>query len=122
MAMNREQKRAMQKRGMATEDGEPAPNRERRAPAPTPKEERTSPRQYVREVVAELRKTSWPTRAETLRLSLIVLIAVVVLTLFIFGLDFVFNDLVGRLIDTERPTQAAALAPALFFLRPTRSR
>ena len=38
--------------------------RQRKAPpAPKPKEERTGPLQFLREVRAELRKVAWPTRA-----------------------------------------------------------
>src|SRR5262245_38507328 len=101
MAMNREQKRALQKRGLAGEDGAPVATRERRQPTARPKEERTKPRQYVREVLGELRKTSWPTRQETIRLGVIVLIAIVLLTALIFGLDLLFGEMITRLIDTN---------------------
>lgn len=113
MAMNREQKRAMQRRGLADADGAPVATKERRPPAPKPKEERTPPRQFLSEVTAELRKTSWPTRAETVRLALIVLVAIIVLTAFIFGLDLVFGELMSKLFNTtSSPTAAAA---ALFL-------
>jgi preprotein translocase subunit SecE len=107
--MNREQKRAMQKRGMADAEGAPVATRERRAPVAKPtKEERSNPRQYTREVVAELRKTSWPSRQETIRLAIIVFIAIVVLTAFIFGLDLFFGDMITRLINTGKQSAAAA--------------
>jgi len=115
MAMNREQKRAMQKQGMATEDGSPSSPKNRRAPAPKTKEERSNPRQYFREVVAELRKTSWPTRAETLRLGFIVFVAIVVLTLFIFGLDVLFSEAMTRLFNTSESPQSALGAAALLI-------
>ena len=116
MAMNREQKRAMQKRGMAGEDGAPVATRERRQPAPRPaKEKRTPPRQYMREVIGELRKTSWPTRKETVRLAIIVLIAIVVLTAFIFGVDLLFGEAITRLLDTS-DTNAAAHAAAVLLI------
>ena len=72
MAMNREQKRAMQKRGLADADGSPVATRERRQPTPKAAEARTPIRQVLQEIIAELRKTSWPTRDETIRLALIV--------------------------------------------------
>jgi preprotein translocase subunit SecE len=112
MAMNREQKRAMQRRGLADADGAPIATRERRPPAPKPKEERTPPRQFISEVLAELRKTSWPTRSETVRLALIVLVAIVVLTAFIFGVDLLFSETLGRLFKT---TSDAALGATLFL-------
>jgi preprotein translocase subunit SecE len=117
MAMNREQKRALQKRGMADDEGAPVATRERRQPPVRTKEERTAPRQYVREVVGELRKTSWPTRAETIRLAIIVLIAIVFMTALIFGLDLLFGEAVTRLIDTtDDPTAAAAGAAAILMI------
>jgi preprotein translocase subunit SecE len=120
MAMNREQKRAMQKRGMSGEDGAPTATRERRAPAARPaKEARTSPRQYLREVIGELRKTSWPTRQETIRLAVIVLIAIVFMTTFIFAVDLLFGEAITRLLDTSDTPQSAAGAAALFMIRVT---
>jgi preprotein translocase subunit SecE len=117
MAMNREQKRALQKRGMSDGEGAPVATRERRQTVTKPtKEARTNPRQYVREIIAELRKTSWPTREETIRLAIIVAVAILVLTLFIFGLDLLFGDLTTRLLNTtDKQTSAAAVG--LFTMR-----
>lgn len=87
MAMNREQKRLLQKQGAIDADG--APKASRRAPqAPRPKEQRTKPRQFLREVRAEMRKVNWPTRAETMNYSVIVFITIVILTALIAGVDF----------------------------------
>ena len=56
MAMNREQKRMMQRQGQLGPDGEPvAKQRKRAAPQPKAKEKRTTPMQFVREVRTELR-------------------------------------------------------------------
>jgi len=91
MAMNRETKRLMQKQGQLKDDGSPAASR-RQAPSPNaPREPRTKPRQFVREVNAELRKVAWPTRNETINLSLVVLVFLILLTALIFGLDWVFS-------------------------------
>jgi preprotein translocase subunit SecE len=116
MAMNREQKRAAQRQGLAGADGAPVATRDRSRPAQRLKEERTSPKQFMSEVMAELRKTSWPTRQETIRLAIIVFIAIIVLTAFIFGIDLLFGDLLGRLFDTTSDTTAAAALPLLAFL------
>src|SRR5690606_9297579 len=75
MAMNREQKRAAQRQGLAGPDGAPITTRERPRPQQRLKEERVSPRQFISEVTSELKKTSWPTRQETIRLAIIVFIA-----------------------------------------------
>src|SRR5829696_5497562 len=88
--MNREMKRRLQKSGDLTADGSPA-----RAPrvAPSkPREERTSPAQFVREVRAELRKVAWPTRAEVRNYSIVVLITVVLFTAFIALCDYLFGS------------------------------
>jgi len=54
-------------------------------------QERTSPMQFLREVRSELRKVNWPTRSEVLNYSLVVLITVIVLTVFIGLLDWLFS-------------------------------
>jgi preprotein translocase subunit SecE len=89
--MNREQKRAAQKAGQVNADGSPATVRDRRAPAQRLKSERTKPTDFVREVRAELKKVSWPTRPEVIRYSVIVFVALVVFTGFVFGVDYVFE-------------------------------
>ncbi len=91
MAMNRETKRLLQRQGQLGEDGEPkAQKRQARPaqPAPHLKEERTKPKQFVREVRGEMRKVAWPTRAETMNYSAVVFITILVLTAFIALLDF----------------------------------
>lgn len=104
MALNREQKRALKKAGELSDDGSPAPRRQsatRSAPPPKEKEQRTGTREYVREVRAELRKVAWPTRQETRSYSLIVFVALVVMTTFIFLIDLVFSDAVLRLFNAK---------------------
>ena len=72
----------------------------RTAPSPNaPKEPRTKPRQFVREVNAELRKVAWPSREETLNLSLIVFVFLVILTAMIAGMDYGFSRAVLWIID-----------------------
>ena len=100
MALNRQQKRMLQKQGQLAADGE-TPTRQRKGPPPPkpPKEERTGPVQFVREVRGELRKVAWPTRQETIRYTIIVLVTVIVLTAFIAGLDWVFSEFVFKLFE-----------------------
>jgi preprotein translocase subunit SecE len=99
MAMNRETKRMLQRQGQLGADGAPTRAKPQPRPAPRPVKERTTPRQYLREVRGELRKVAWPTRAEVTRYSIIVLITVVVLTSYIFGLDYLFAKFVFFLFD-----------------------
>ena len=114
MAMNREQKRALQKAGQLAEDGTPIRG-ERRDPAQRLRQERTSPGQFVREVRSELRKVGWPTRKETARLSTIVFVAIVIMTAFIFAVDLGFNEVVDFLYPSPSSlsTAISAVLPLL---------
>jgi preprotein translocase subunit SecE len=96
--MSREQRRHLRRMGAINEAGAPV-RAPRTAPAPRPKEERTTPRQFLREVRGELRKVAWPTKEEVRKYSIIVLIAVVLLTAFIALLDYVFGTAVLWLYD-----------------------
>ena len=100
MAMNRQQKRMMQKQGQLGADGEAAP-RPRKGPPPpkAPTEERTSPVQFLREVRGELRKVAWPTRPEVVNYSIIVLVAVVLLTGYVALLDYGVGDVLLKLFQ-----------------------
>ncbi|TMK18520.1 MAG: preprotein translocase subunit SecE [Actinobacteria bacterium] len=62
--------------------------------APGEKKKRTPPRQFLREVRAELKKVAWPTRGEVVTYSVVVLVSVTFVTLFVFGLDSGFTHLV----------------------------
>jgi preprotein translocase subunit SecE len=95
--MNRETKRLLQRQGQIDAEGNPAvatrrePPRPVAAGAPRGAATRTRPAEFLREVRAELRRVAWPTRAETLNAALVVLIALVVLTTIIFGMDTAFS-------------------------------
>jgi preprotein translocase subunit SecE len=99
MTLNRQQRRMLQRSGDLDADGQAVPQR-RQAPAATAKpEERVGAAQFVREVRAELRKVAWPTREETIKYSIVVLVTVVVLTAFIAAADWLFSQLVLRLFS-----------------------
>ncbi|MEW6568050.1 MAG: preprotein translocase subunit SecE [Chloroflexota bacterium] len=53
---------------------------------------------FARETTAELRKVNWPTRREATNLTVIVLIALLVMSLLLGFLDFVFQQLFKLLI------------------------
>ena len=111
--MNREQKRAMQRAGQLGADGSPVSTRERRPVQATTKEDRTKPKEFVREVRSEMKKVAWPTRAETIRYSIIVFAAIVILGLFIFAIDLGFGQLTQFLFP--QATSAAGRAASLFL-------
>jgi len=98
MNYNREQKRMLQRQGSLSSDGS-AVRTERRTTVDRSKEKRTKPVEFLREVRAELRKVAWPTRAEVRKYSIVVLIAIVVLTAMIAGLDWLFGSLILDLFN-----------------------
>ncbi len=46
--------------------------------------------EYLREVRSELQKVAWPGRTEVANYTAVVLVTIVLLTLFVFGLDYLF--------------------------------
>jgi preprotein translocase subunit SecE len=88
----------MMKRDEERRKAVPRPVRAAGAPA---KKERTKPTQFVREVIAELRKVAWPTRKEVVGYSLVVLVASVVVAALIFGEDFLFTKLILGLFGVD---------------------
>ncbi len=48
-----------------------------------------APVQFVKEVIAELKKVTWPTREETIKLTVMVIVISLIVGAFIGGLDMV---------------------------------
>ena len=84
--MNRQTKRQMKRQGGET----PAPAERRRPAPPPPHKERTTAKEFLHEVRGELKKVAWPTKNEVITSTVVVLMAVVLMTALIFGLDYVF--------------------------------
>lgn len=99
MAMNREQKRLLRKQGQLNEAGEPVRGPRQQPKGAPSKDERTGAVQFVREVRGELRKVAWPSRDEVLNYSVVVFIAIVVLTAMIAGLDYFLGEAVLELFE-----------------------
>lgn len=104
--MNRETKRMMQRQGQMAPDGsapprKPAPgsssraqggSRSRSAGAPArANRHRTSPAEFTREVREEMRQVAWPTRAELINYSTVVLTTLVLMIALIFVLNLSFG-------------------------------
>ena len=53
---------------------------------------------FLREVRDELKKVVWPTRQETIRLTLVVIVVSLFVGLFLGGLDFVFTKLLQTIV------------------------
>jgi preprotein translocase subunit SecE len=54
-------------------------------------------RDFLNEVGAELKKSSWPTRKELMDSTLVVIITVLVLGLFVAAADVIFLRIIGFL-------------------------
>ena len=90
--MNRQMKRAQRREGAQGERAQ-ASAAARRAQLQQ-KKERTGARQFLKEVRQELRKVIWPTKQELVTYTIVVLVTVVVMTSYVFGLDVVFSKFV----------------------------
>jgi preprotein translocase subunit SecE len=62
------------------------------------KTRKTSVPEFVNQVRTETSKVVWPTREETVRTAIFVFIFMVLLSLFFFGIDSMFNALVNFLL------------------------
>ncbi len=54
--------------------------------------------QFLKEVRQEVRKVTWPTKEETFRYSLMVIIASLIVAGYLGGVDFVVKNLLERFI------------------------
>jgi len=54
---------------------------------------------YLYEVDSELKKVTWPTRQQVIRLSVIVIVVSVGIGLYLGALDFAFTSLMSILLD-----------------------
>ncbi len=64
------------------------------APPVDPSLEKTT--NFLREVQVELQKTTWPTRHEALRLTYVVIGVIIVLGIYMWGLDTILSFLVTK--------------------------
>jgi len=55
--------------------------------------------QFVRESRDELKRVTWPDRDEVTSFTMIVIVAVVIVSLFLYGVDTVLGMLVKGLLD-----------------------
>jgi preprotein translocase subunit SecE len=59
---------------------------------------KTNPAQYVREVLHEVSKVTWPSRKETGWATVTVFAMVVVIAVFFFGVDAIISKLVKLIL------------------------
>jgi preprotein translocase subunit SecE len=106
--MNRETKRAMARQQRTTDQGERLQQlrrgqqeKQRNAlKSPSAGGERKGLRgigKFGNEVMSELRKVNWPDRKTVAGYTIVVLVAVTIITAVIFGLDYLFGQAVVAL-------------------------
>ena len=83
--MNRELRRLQEKEEKRQKD------QRAKGLAQRPRRERTSLRQFLREVRQELRRVAWPSRQELMTFTAVTVITSTVLTGLTFGMDFLFK-------------------------------
>jgi preprotein translocase SecE subunit len=89
---NRAQKRALQRQGTLDAEGMPAARpREERRPPTTPSRGGFRPRQFLDEVILELRKVMKPKRAELINYSTVVFFTIAFMMCFVYALDYVYS-------------------------------
>ena len=54
--------------------------------------------EFVREVLAEFRKVTWPSRQEIINSTVVVIVVTVVLAFFLGGVDIVLARVVERIL------------------------
>jgi preprotein translocase subunit SecE len=59
----------------------------------------TGLRRYFNETMGELRKVTWPTRQEAMFLTRIVIVVVVVMSIALGSLDFIYSQLIGLILS-----------------------
>lgn len=103
MAMNREQRRYLQRQGQMDSDGNPIATRRDNRPA---KSERVTPFEYFSEVRSELRRVMWPSRREVINYTIVVLVTLAVVTGLVALLDYLFAEGLIFLLDAGDGTSA----------------
>ncbi len=58
----------------------------------------TKIKKYFSEVITELKQTSWPSKVTTKNMTLLVVFVTALLTLYLGGIDFLLQKIMGILI------------------------
>jgi preprotein translocase subunit SecE len=87
---NREQKRLLQRQGQLDAEGQPAARREPR-PTAAPARGGFHPRQFLDEVVLELRKVMKPKRPELINYATVVFFTLAFVMALVYGLDYAYS-------------------------------
>lgn len=58
-----------------------------------------NPVSYIQEVTSELKKVSWPTRQQTINMTILVVVVCTIVALYLTGVDLVLNKLITNIIS-----------------------
>ena len=97
--MKRMQERAERQGKRSGADRASAPSAPTRRAQVTEKRKRTGVRQFLKEVRQELKKVDWPNRRELISYTVVVLATLIVTTMYVAGLDFVFSKAILDLLS-----------------------
>jgi len=97
--MKRMQERAERQKRAGGGERSSAPAAATRRAQVAEKRKRSGVRQFLKEVRMELKKVDWPSRRELVSYSVVVLVTLVVTTLYVAGLDFVFSKSILDLLS-----------------------
>ena len=53
---------------------------------------------FIGDIIGELKKVTWPSRRDTVRLTIMVIIVCVAVGLFLGAIDYGFSELVAKLL------------------------
>lgn len=53
---------------------------------------------YFKEVLAEIRKTSWPKQEDSKNMTILVIVVVLLLALYLGGVDFLLQKIMGLFV------------------------
>ncbi len=56
-------------------------------------------KEFFKEAWFELKKVNWPSRKETIRYTLIVIVVLTIVALYLGGIDFLFTRVLNKLIQ-----------------------
>jgi preprotein translocase subunit SecE len=59
-------------------------------------------RQFLSEVIVELKRTTWPSRKEVQGTTLVVIVTIFVFAVFLFAVDYVLSQGVNRIFAAFR--------------------
>ncbi len=54
---------------------------------------------FLKQTKAELKKVTWPTKDQTIRLTIVVILVSLVVSLYLGSLDYIFNQILKYVVE-----------------------